>query len=188
MNLLTRSILLFALALPAAAQIPAPEGWRKETFDFPLRFASTIPYEGKEYVRFSPQWAHFEDGDGFSYVFMWDLKTKPFNADDLEDYLETYFGGLMINVGRQVNLADKEIKTSAAAHPLLGVKGDWAQTWGVEVRTWNAFSKGEPLLLYGEVAQRNCGERMQVFFAMSMAARDKPIWDTLRNIRKATTC
>jgi len=189
MNLLTRpASLFFALALPAAAQIAAPDNWRKETFDFPLRFAPNIPYEGKEYVRFSPQWTHFEDGDGFSYVFLWDLKTKPFSADDLEDYLETYFAGLMINVGRQRNLADKEIKTNAAAHPLLGVKGDWAQTWGIEVRTWNAFSRGEPLLLWGEVAQRNCGEHMQVFFTMSMAERDKPIWDTLRNIRKATTC
>ena len=121
-------------------------------------------------------------------MFLWDLKTKPFNADDLEDYLETYFGGLMNNVGRKQKLADKEIKTNAAAHPLAGVKGDWAQAWGIEVRTWNAFSKGEPLMLWGEVTQRNCGERMQVFFAMSMAARDKPIWETLRNIRKATTC
>jgi len=178
---------LASLALPAAAQIAAPDKWRKETFDFPLRFARGIPYQGKEYVSFSPQWTHFEEGDGFSYVFMWDLKTKPFNADDLEDYLETYFTGLMINVGRQRDLAGKEIQTHAAAHPLLGVKA-WTQAWGVEVRTWNAFSKGEPLLLYGEVSQRECGPHMQVFFAMSMAERDKPVWDTLRNIRKATAC
>jgi hypothetical protein len=188
MNLLTRSALLLALSLPAAAQIAAPDNWRKETFDFPLRFATTIPYEGKEYVRFAPQWAHFDDGDGFSYVFMWDLKTKPFNADDLEDYLESYFTGLMINVARQRNLADKEILTHAAAHPIAGLKDDWAQAWGIELRTWNAFSKGEPLMLWGEVTQRNCGEHMQVFFAISMAERDKPVWETLRNIRKATTC
>jgi hypothetical protein len=179
--------LIACAALPAAAQIAAPDNWRKESFDFPLRFAPNIPYEGKEHVRFTPQWAHFEDGDGFSYVFMWDLKTKAFNADDLEDYMETYFSGLMINVGRQRKLADKEIKTSAAANPLLAVPG-WTQSWGIEVRTWNAFSKGEPLLLRGEVTQRNCGPRMQVFFAMSMAPRDKPAWNALREARKATTC
>ena len=177
----------FMAALPAAAQIAAPDEWRKETFDFPLRFAPGIPYEGKEYVRFSPQWAHFDDGDGFSYLFMWDLKTKPFNADDLEDYLETYFSGLMMNVGVQRKIADKAIKASAAAHPLTGIEG-WTQTYGVEVRTWNAFNNGEPLLLWGEVSQRNCGERMQVFFAMSMAKRDQPIWRTLRAARQATTC
>ncbi|HEY2628526.1 MAG TPA: hypothetical protein VGI57_05330, partial [Usitatibacter sp.] len=184
----TLIVALAALAaFPAAAQVAAPDNWRKESFDFPLRFAPSIPYEGKEYVRFSPQWAHFEDGDGFTYVFLWDLKTKAFNADDLEDYMETYFSGLMNNVGRQRNLADKEIKSSAAANPLLAVPG-WTQSWGIEVRTWNAFSKGEPLLLRGEVTQRDCGPRMQVFFAVSMAPRDKAAWNALRDARKATTC
>lgn len=185
--LIAATVLIATAALPAEAQIGAPDGWRKETFDFPLRFAPGIPYEGKEYVRFSPQWAHFDQEDGFSYLFMWDLKTKPFNADDLEDYLETYFNGLMINVGRQRNMADKAKTASAAAHPLVGIEG-WTQTYGVEVRTWNAFSEGEPLLLYGEVSQRNCGAHMQVFFAMSMAKRDGPIWNILRAARKATAC
>jgi len=181
------ALLAACAALAANAQIGAPDNWRKESFDFPLRFAPNIPYEGKEYVRFAPQWAHFEDGDGFSYVFLWDLKTKPFNADDLEDYMETYFSGLMNNVGRQRKLIEKELKTHAAAHPLVTVEG-WTQTWGLEVRTWNAFSDGEALLLRGEVTQRECGAHMQVFFAMSMAPRDKPIWDMLRAARKATPC
>jgi hypothetical protein len=57
------------------------------------------------------------------------------------------------------------------------------------VRTVNAFSKNEPLLLYGEITQRDCGaERMQIFFAMSMSPRDRPIWDDLRAIRTATPC
>ena len=186
-NKIAWAALALAAALPAAAQIAAPAEWRKESFDFPLRFAPTIPYEGKEYVRFSPQWTHFDQEDGFSYLFLWDLKTRPFNADDLEDYLEIYFNGLMLNVGRQRNLAEKARMASAEAHPLTGIEG-WAQTYGVEVRTWNAFSEGEPLLLWGEVSQRECGARMQVFFAMSMAKRDKPVWDVLRAARKATTC
>ena len=65
----------------------------------------------------------------------------------------------------------------------------WTRAWGAEVRTWNAFAKGERLLLYGEVAHRECGgDRMQVFFAFSMAKRDQPIWDQLRRIRQATEC
>ena len=43
--------LLLALAFPAAAQVAAPDNWRKESFTFPLQFAPTIPYEGTEHVR-----------------------------------------------------------------------------------------------------------------------------------------
>lgn len=178
-----------AAAAGALAQspIPAPKEWREESFTFPLVFAPSIPYEGVEYVRFTPTWARFDTDGGFSYVLLWDVKVRPVAPEDLEDYLEAYFAGLMSNVGRQRKLDDKETKTSAAAHPMSGVPG-WEQGFGLEVRTWNAFSKGEPLLLYGEAVQRACGARMQIFFAFSRSARDRPIWDGLRAARKATTC
>jgi hypothetical protein len=179
--------LMAAWCATAAAQVPAPPEWRKETFEFPLRFAPSIPYEGKEHVAFAPGWDKFEADTGFSYVILWNLKTKPFNADDLEDYLETYFDGLMTNVGRARELLPKKVKTSAAAHPLMGVSA-WTQAFGAEVRTWNAFSKGEALLLWGEVTQRDCGARMQVFLAFSKSPRDHAIWDRLRAVRDATTC
>jgi hypothetical protein len=179
-----------AAAMYAGAQIspiPAPADWRAESFIFPLQFAASIPYQGVEYVRFSPSWARFDSEGGFSYVFLWDVKTQPVTPEDLEDYLEVYFAGLMRNVGLQRKLSDKEIKTAAAVHPMAALAG-WEQGYGIEVRTWNAFSKGEALLLLGEVAQRTCGERMQVFFAFSLSPRDRPIWDRLRDVRKATTC
>lgn len=176
-----------AAVLPAMAQIAAPADWRKETFDFPLRFAPSIAFEGKEYVRFAPGWARFDADEGFSYLVLWDVKTKPVTGEDLEDALETYFDGLMTNVGRARDLLDKKIATHAASHPLMGVKG-WAQAYGMEVRTWNAFSKGEPILLLGEISQRDCGERMQVFLALSHAPRDHAIWEALRKARDATTC
>jgi hypothetical protein len=179
--------LALVAALPAAAQIAAPADWRKESFDFPLRFAPKVAFEGKEHVRFMPGWDKFGDDTGFSYVVLWDVKTKPVTGEDLEDDLEIYFDGLMTNVGRARELLDKKVKTNAASHPLMGVKG-WAQAYGVEVRTWNAFSKGEPLLLWGEVAQRDCGERMQIFLALSKAPRDHAIWEKLRAVRDATSC
>jgi hypothetical protein len=140
-----------------------------------------------EYVRFAPTWQRFESEGGFSYVILWDVKTQPVTPEDLEDYLEVYFTGLMKNVGVQRKLSDREIKTAAAVHPMAAL-ASWEQGYGIEVRTWNAFSKGEALLLYGEVGQRTCAERMQVFFAFSRLPRDQPIWNRLRDVRKATTC
>jgi hypothetical protein len=177
-----------AAILLAAVLIPAPDDWRKETFQFPLQFAPTIPYEGSEHVRFSPGWARFEEAAGFSYVFLWDLKAKTATTEDLEDHLETYFNGLMGGVGAGRKVEAAPIPTAVALHPMTPVSG-WTRAWGAEVRTWNAFAKGERLLLYGEVAHRECGgDRMQVFFAFSMAKRDRPIWDQLRRIRQATEC
>ena len=187
---LAAALLVAAAALPAAAEVdpvPTPEAWRRESFTFPLQFAPSIPYEGTEHVRFAPSWTRFGDDTGFSYVFLWDLAAKPVTPEDIEEYLETYFNGLMKNVGLQRKVADKEVKSAAAVHPMAMLEG-WGRGYGVEVRTWNAFSKGERLLLYGEVGHRFCGERMQIFFAFSQARRDRPIWEGLRAARKATSC
>ena len=178
--------LVFAAAAAAATLIPAPDDWRKESFDFPLQFATGIPYEGTEYLRFHPGWDRFAEETGFSYVILWDVTRVPVEPADLEDHLETYFNGLMANVARGRKL-EPPAKTVVAAHPLAPPR-DWQQGFGVEIRTYNAFSKGEPLLLRGEVTQRNCGARMQVFIALSKSPRDKPTWDTLRKLRGGTTC
>ncbi|HEX7607302.1 MAG TPA: hypothetical protein VF348_11365, partial [Usitatibacter sp.] len=112
--------LVCAVAVCASAQtspIPAPGDWRAESFIFPLQFAPSIPYEGVEYVRFTPSWQRFDTDGGFSYVILWDVKTRPVAPEDLEDYLEAYFTGLMKNVGVKRELSEKEIKTAAAVHP-----------------------------------------------------------------------
>ena len=172
----------------AAFAIPAPDTWRHETFTFPLTFAPSIPYSGTEYVRFSPSWSRFAADDGFSYVFLWDVKAVPVTTEDLEDHLEGYFEGLMRGVAPGRKLERPDIKTSAALHPMTPLP-DWSRAYGAQVRTWNAFSRAEPLLLHGEIAQRECaGGRMQVFFAFSRAPRDKPIWHGLREARNATRC
>jgi hypothetical protein len=177
----------YAAAVLAAALIAAPGDWRQETFQFPLGFAPGIPYQGTEHVRFNPQWDQFDTDAGFSYVVLWDVKAVPVEPADMEEHLETYFNGLMSNVARARKL-DEPKKSVVAAHP-MAAPAAWQQGFGVEIRTFNSFSKGEPLLLYGEVAQRQCGkERMQILFALSKSRRDRPIWNGLRGVRTATTC
>jgi hypothetical protein len=174
--------------LLAVAILSAPDGWRKESFSFPLGFAPSISYEGTEHVRFAPGWEQFQGDEGFSYVFVWDVKAMPVAPEDVEDHLEAYFSGLMNNVSRGRKLEGEPRKATAAVHPMTAVPG-WSQAYGAQVRTGNAFSKNEPLLLHAEVTQRPCGpQRMQIFFAMSKAPRDRAIWEGLRAIRKATPC
>ena len=174
--------------LTALAQVAAPDTWRSQTFRFPLAFAPSIPYEGTETVRFSPSWAHFADEDAFTYVVLWDLQRKPLEPAELERALNVYFDGLMELATRTRKIDDPGTVSQVSLHPMASPEG-WSTALGGRVWTWNAFSKGEPLVLNLEITQRMCTEkRSQVFFALSKAARNAPAWTELRRIRGATGC
>jgi len=188
---LLRSCLVFCLAFLAsahAAPIGAPEKWRAESFKFPLIFATSIPYEGTEHVRFPPEWAQFAADDGFSYVFMWDIRRVPMEAARLERGLAVYFDGLMENVARGRKLEEFPIPAAVVLHPLAAPAG-WSEGYAGALHTWNAFSKGEELRLNLEITHRPCpDDRMQVFFAASKARRTHAMWDKLRKVRSDTSC
>ncbi len=172
----------------AAAQVPAPQDWRKESFSFPLQFAPSIPYEGTEHVRFSPHWTEFGAERGFTYVILWDIKRRELQPQELERGLQVYFDGLMEAVTKARKIADPGTVSSVALHPMKAPAG-WPEALGGRLWTWNGFSKGEPLLLHLEVAHRPCGaERTQIFYAFSRAARDRAPWEELRAIRAGTPC
>lgn len=176
------------ISASAAAQIAAPDDWRKESFRFPLQFAPSIPYEGSEYVRFAPYWTQFASDRGFTYVFLWDIKRRALQPQEIERGLNIYFDGLMESVTKGRKLADPGTVTSVALHPVAVVPG-WDEIYGGRLWTWNGFSKGEALVLHLEVTMRPCPpERTQVFFAFSQAARTHAVWEDLRSIRAATAC
>jgi hypothetical protein len=175
----------------AAAQtssIPAPDNWRRESFQFPLAFAPSIPYEGAEHVRFAPAWSEFASDQGFTYVFLWDIKRVPIEAAHLERGLAVYFDGLMENVAHARKVAELPVSTAVVLHPLAAPAG-WKEAYAGTIHTWNAFSRGEDLALAIEIAHRPCAEaRMQVFFAVSKAKRTAAPWDELRRVRSDTPC
>jgi len=179
---------VLAFVLPAHAELAAPADWRKESFEFPLPFAPSLPYEGREQVRFPPWWAHFDAEEGFSYVVLWDLKPTLMEAAPLERALAVYFDGLMNNVAIARKIEAMVPQSVVVLHPLAAPEG-WTDAYAGEIHTWNAFAKAEPLVLNAEIAYRACGnERMQVFFALSKAPRAASAWQVRRKVRQATTC
>jgi hypothetical protein len=176
------------LPLLVAAAIAAPDSWREERFTFPLVFAPSIPYEGEEVVRFSPDFTKFSGNRGFTYVILWDIKRRTLEPSEIERGLAVYFDGLMENVTRARKIEDPGTVTSTSLHPMSAPKG-WDRGLGGQLWTWNAFSKGEPLVLNLEITHRACGtDRTQIFYAFSMAARGEPAWDELRKVRSDTQC
>ena len=172
----------------AAAELAAPDDWRKESFTFPLVFAPSIPYEGTEHVRFSPAWSHFAQPDGFTYALLWDIKRRTLDPAEIERALDVYFDGLMEAATRAKKIEDPGTVSSVSLHPMAIPEG-WSTGSGGRLFTWNGFSKGEPLELKLEITQRDCGEdRSQVLILFSKAPRDQAVWKQLRTIRADTSC
>lgn len=180
--------LLAAPALAVRAELAAPDGWRKESFTFPLPYAPSLPYEGTEQVRFSPEWARFSTEEGFSYVVLWDIKPASMEPEALQRALGVYFDGLMNNVAIARKIDAMVPQSVAVLHPLAAPQG-WSGAYAGAIHTWNAFSKAEPLVLNVEIAERRCAAgRMQVFFAIAKAPRSAPAWNELREIRRSARC
>ncbi len=186
----------FAILLPCTAlaerdPLPVPQGWRHESFEFPLKFAPSIGLEGSEHVRFAPGWGSFASDRGFSYVFLWDVKEiagPALTVHGLEFALGTYFDGLMETASEARKLDARAGRTVVNFHPMREVAG-WSEAYAGNVFTWNAFAKGEPLTLEIEVTKRSCpGERAQVFYAISKAKRGAAVWDELRKARQGVSC
>ena len=188
--------LAFALFVPlsaigAADLLPAPDNWRRESFDFPLTFAPSIGLEGSEQVRFAPGWGNFAADRGFSYVFLWDVKEvagPSLTVNGLEFALRIYFDGLMETAAAARTVDARGAPTNVDFHPMREVEG-WSASHAGTIHTWNAFGKGEPLALEVEVTRRPCpGGRAQVLFAVSKAKRNHPVWAELRKVRQGASC
>ena len=192
-----RLLRLAALALAAgwlhahANPIPAPDNWRRESFDFPLAFAPSIGLEGHEHVRFAPGWGNFAGERGFSYVFLWDVKEIPgpaLTVHGLEFALGAYFDGLMAVAAQSRKIEAGAERSVVNFHPMRAVPG-WSAAHAGEIHTWNGFGKGEPLVLHIEATQRSCPKgRAQIFYAVSKAPRNQPVWEELRKARDGTPC
>ncbi len=139
-------------------------------------------------MRFAPYWAEFATGRGFTYAFLWDIKRREFKPHELERALVAYFDGLMGTVARGRKVEGPGTASAATLGPITVPPG-WRDGYGGQVATWNAFSKGERLLLNLEIAVRPCSDdRTQVFFALSKLERSDAAWGELRTMRGATGC
>ena len=87
---------------PVAAN-PACEAvadWRPEVIELPPDFAPTLP-AGREELRFAPGMFKPDQSDYFSYVFILALDAAPpSRVAYFEDFMRTYFVGLMTSVAK----------------------------------------------------------------------------------------
>lgn len=156
--------------------------WGHEYFEFPIRFAQEINYEGMEDAAFPRGWSDVESEEFWSYVFAWDIKLdRAVTAGELERDLLLYFDGLN-GLGPKSTASPDIQQSSASISKISNHKAPW-QFKG-KVRTYDRFRTKKPITLLVKVEQhicKNTGQSM-IIFRFSPKAFEEAIWKKLETV------
>ncbi|MBQ0733274.1 hypothetical protein [Aquimarina celericrescens] len=164
----------------------APDNWRGEIIEFPLKFASSLTYSGTEHVRFAPGWGEKDATDYFSYVFLWEIDENPqLSIKKLETEIETYFDGLMSMVSKMnLNLFKKLPKAKAFFEKVND------SVYVGKVMTYDAFTTKKEVNLNIIVDYKFCDElnKHLVLFNLSPQHPKHSIWKKMQKVTIDANC
>ncbi len=164
----------------------APENWRSEVIEFPLKFASSLQYSGAEHIRFAPGWGKEKAKDYFSYVFLWEIDQEPkLSTKKLESEMEIYFDGLMNMVSKMNLKFFKDIPKSKAFFEKVN-----DSLYIGKILTYDAFTTKKEVNLNIIVENRFCNldNRHLVLFNVSPQAPEHPVWKKMKKITIDLEC
>ena len=112
------------------------DSWRKEAFRFPKPFAKEVDFNGVADVRFTKGWEDKESDNFWSYAFAWKIIIEEKLSDqEIENYMQFYFDGLMNVVNRDKSKVVPKTKASFSStksnKETINYKG--------EIRFYDAF-------------------------------------------------
>jgi len=165
---------------PSKNRLLAPTDWRGEILEFPLKFASILPYSGIEYVRFAPDWGKNGAQNYFSYVFLWEIDQNPkLSSEKLESEMEIYFDGLM-NLVSKMNL--KLLKKIPETKAFFEKVND--SLYVGKIITYDAFTTKKEVRLHAMVTHEFCSKtnKYLVLFNISPQKNSHPIWKKMQKI------
>jgi hypothetical protein len=170
--------------------LPMPDKWGVERFQFPIEFATAIPYKGIEDVRFAPGWGDKNSAEYWSYCFLWWLDGDPqINLNDLEEDLKMYYTGL---VGRNIPIRkippEKLVPVHVALKKVKQAPND-LETYSGTVNMLDYFLQ-KPMILNAVVHVRNCPEknRKVLFFEISPKPETDLVWISMNSIFSEFRC
>ncbi len=167
-----------------------PEGWRIERTPFPPEFASQIPYNGVQDIRFAKGWADSASDAYWSYTYVWWMNGKvSFTKNGIQKALTQYYQGLTNrNIERRNIPADKIIPVSVTLSEAPS-NGNDSQTFSGSIKMLDYFTQS-PISLNCTVHNFNCGDTKHsaVLFELSPQSFDRAIWKQLDSVRKSFNC
>lgn len=157
------------------------ESWTHEIFHFPLRFASEIPYLGREDARFPPGWRKPETKDFWSYVIAWyiDDQSEP-DLDEITENIELYFDGLMDVVNKE---KDRVLPKTVAKFRKSTATSDYSSYEGT-IDIHDSFVTRKAMRLNVRIQSRFIKEKNKslLIFRFSPKDYEHEIWKELNEI------
>ena len=181
LNLIVFCILCFSYAQEAKHRpLLKTTNWGSEFFDFPIKFAPTIPYKGYEEAVFPKGWSNKESIEFWSYAFAWKIeKTIDLSPQDLELQLEAYFDGLMNikNIKNGVSILPTKVSFKS---PINNLNNEFLGA----VYLYEGRYNKQMMLLYTKVSLLYCENktRLILLFKFSPLDFNSLIWEVLDDI------
>jgi hypothetical protein len=179
------------LALVASAQGPAtilkePVDWRFERLPVPAPFAPDIKLTGFEEARFSPGMFDTSSANYFTYVMVIAADGSPeLGRSSIEEFLQKYYKGLSIGVGRGKGLTPDPAQMNAEVVPMPSGE-DARNRYTGKVSFFDTFNDGRKLMLNVEahVISRTGSKKTYISLLVSPQGRDSGVWQRLRGIER----
>ena len=180
-----------ALAQPRPQMAPTilkePSNWRFERMPTPPGFAPDIKLSGFEEARFAPGMFNNSSPNYFTYVMVISADGAPvLNGAALKDFLDKYYRGLSVGVGRQRGLSPDPSQINAEVTPVPMEKG----RSNAKVTFIDSFTNGRKITLNIEarVIPRPAAKKTCLILLISPQPKDNAVWQTLRETGSKIDC
>jgi hypothetical protein len=159
-----------------------PTDWRFESMPIPPGFAPDIQLKGFEETRFAPGMFQTSSSNYFTYIIVLALDGSPkVDATQLKDFVDKYYRGLSIGVGRRKNLTPDPAKFDCVVMP---AKADAKHQFDVVAPFFDTFNDGRQIKLNIEVITTAKPDAKKTFVTLLISPQPKEHenWKTLREI------
>jgi len=171
---------------PAATILMEPVDWRFERLPVPAPFAPEIKLTGFEEARFAPGMFDTSSANYFTYVMVIAADGSPeLDRSGIEDFLQKYYKGLSIGIGRRKGLNPDPVQMKVEVVPMSGE--DMMNRYTAKAVFFDTFNDGRKLILNVEahVISRSGSKRTYMSLLVSPQSRDAGVWQTLRGIERS---
>ena len=185
MKYIITSLLFVTITLTMCAQdkehidlLNTEEGWRKEAFRFPMRFAQEVDFDGVADVRFTKGWQDQTSPEFWSYIFAWNIiLEEKLSESAIENYMHLYFDGLMNVVKKDKSMVlppSSAVFTSTETLKGVDYKG--------KIRFYDAFFTEDIMTLNVLVTYKYCQEENKTIYVFRLSPKDMDdaIWQHIK--------
>jgi hypothetical protein len=161
--------------------LKGPSDWRFERMPTPPGFAPDIKLTGYEEARFSPGMFDNTSPNYFTYVLVVSADGAPdLDSAALKDFLEKYYRGLSVGLGRQKGLSPDPAQMNA---DVTTVQGDKSRCTA-KVTFFDSFTDGRKIILNVEahVVASPAAKKTGLILLISPKPKDDAAWRILREI------